>query len=310
MAKLIMTVAEMQDRQAWLDKRGLGIGGSDAGVIVGVNKWKQPYQLWLEKTGQVEQTDLSDNEAVYWGSVLEEAVANRFAEITGKKIRKAGLYQSTEYPFMLASPDRLVVGEEAGLEVKTASGFAAKEWEGDSIPDSYYCQCQHYLAVTGLKKWYICVLLGGQKFIWKEVERNEDDIQALIQAEQKFWECVQTETAPDVDGSAIKYLEARFPKAEKQTISLPNESKEIIEEYLTLGESIKALEKRQDALKAKMLEALGDNEVGLIDAYKVSWSNVKGRESFDKEAFAKDHPDMVAKYMKQGKPYRKFSVKG
>ena len=85
MAKLILTVEEMKDRAAWLKVRNTGIGGSDASVVVGMNKWKSPFQLWMEKTGQKEPDDLSDNEAVYWGTVLESAVANRFSEITGKK---------------------------------------------------------------------------------------------------------------------------------------------------------------------------------------------------------------------------------
>ena len=77
-AKLIMTVEEMEDRDIWMKLRNSGIGGSDAGVIAGLNRWKSPYQLWLEKTGQVEPEDLSDNEYVYWGTVLEQVVADSY----------------------------------------------------------------------------------------------------------------------------------------------------------------------------------------------------------------------------------------
>ena len=72
MAKLIMTVEEMENREAWLSERKKGIGGSDASVIVGLNKWTSPFTRWMEKTGQAEAEDLSDNEYVYWGNVLEE----------------------------------------------------------------------------------------------------------------------------------------------------------------------------------------------------------------------------------------------
>ena len=68
--KLLMTVEEMKDRDKWLKFRNLGIGGSEAAVIVGMNKWKSPFQLWLEKREEVEPEDLSDNEYVYWGNVL------------------------------------------------------------------------------------------------------------------------------------------------------------------------------------------------------------------------------------------------
>ena len=83
-ANLIMTVEEMKDRKAWEKLRNIGIGGSDAAIIAGLNRWKSPYQLWLEKTRQVEPEDISDNEYVYWGTVLEQLVADRFCELTGK----------------------------------------------------------------------------------------------------------------------------------------------------------------------------------------------------------------------------------
>lgn len=70
-ARLIMTVEEMQNHEAWLGMRNKGIGGSDAGVIMGDNQWKSKYQLWLEKTGQAEPEDISGKESVYWGTVLE-----------------------------------------------------------------------------------------------------------------------------------------------------------------------------------------------------------------------------------------------
>lgn len=86
--KLIMSIEQMQDHQAWLNLRNKGIGGSDAGVIAGVNPWKSPFKLWLEKTGQAEPDDLSDNEAVLWGIKLEPIVAERFTEVTGKKVHR------------------------------------------------------------------------------------------------------------------------------------------------------------------------------------------------------------------------------
>lgn len=308
-AKLIMTVEEMKDRNAWLVSRGMGIGGSDAGAIVGVNKWKSAFQLWLEKTEQVEAEDLSDNEYVYWGTVLEQAVADRFCELTGKKVQRRGLLQSTEHPFMLASVDRLVVGENAGLECKTANGFAAKLWEGDELPDSYYVQCQHYMAVTGCERWYIACLIGGNRFVWKEIPRNEEDIAALIAAEEKFWACCLTKTMPEVDGAAVEALGAKYPGGYKEPVELGEEAAVLAEEYAELGDRIKALTKEQDTRKAKLMDLLGDNENGTAGGYKVVWATRKGRETFDSKRFQADHADLYQQYVKVGKGYRAFSVK-
>ena len=107
---LIMKASEMEDRAAWLKLRNKGLGGSDAGIIVGVNPWKSPYQLWLEKTGQVEPEDISEKEAVYWGTQLEDMVAREFMKRTGKKVQRHGMLESAAYPFLLANVDRLVIG--------------------------------------------------------------------------------------------------------------------------------------------------------------------------------------------------------
>ena len=60
-AELIMTVKQMQDHSAWLDMRKQGIGGSDAGAIMGYNPWTSPFALWMEKTGQAEPEDISQH---------------------------------------------------------------------------------------------------------------------------------------------------------------------------------------------------------------------------------------------------------
>lgn len=309
MPKLLMTVEEMKEREKWLAHRNLGLGGSDAAIVVGLNKWKAPFQLWLEKTEQTEPEDLSDNEYIHWGNVLEEVVAKEFCERTGKKVRRQGLVQSDEHPFMLASVDRMVVGENAGLECKTANGFAAKMWDGDEVPDSYYVQCQHYMAVTGCERWYIACLIGGNHFVWKEIPRNEDDIKALIEAEEKFWSFVLTKTMPPVDGSAIEVLGERFHGGSKEAIILPSDALEIVNRYIDIGEQIKTLESAQNDLKAKLMNMMGDNEVGMSGDYKVTWATRKGRTTLDTKAFQKDHPDLYSKYIKTGKDYRVFAIK-
>lgn len=308
-ATLIMTVEEMKDRNAWLATRNMGLGGSDAAIVVGLSKWKSPFQLWMEKTGQAEPEDLSENECVYWGTVLEQAVADRFCELTGKKVQRRGLMQSVEHPFMLASVDRMVVGENAGLECKTANGFAAKQWTDDEVPNAYYCQCQHYMAVTGCERWYIACLIGGNHFVWKVIERNEADIKALIEAEEKFWARVTTKTMPEVDAAAVPALAEKFRGGLKEPVELGEDAAKMAEEYMTLGDRIKALERAQETCKAKLMELMEDNEVGNAGGWKINWAVRKGRTTFDSKRFQAEHAELYKQYTKQGKDYRMFSVK-
>ena len=308
--KLLMTVEEMKDRDKWLKFRNLGIGGSEAAVIVGMNKWKSPFQLWLEKREEVEPEDLSDNEYVYWGNVLEQVVADRFCELTGKKVQRRGLLQSEEYPFMLASVDRMVVGENAGLECKTANGFAGKQWEGDEVPDAYYIQCQHYMAVTGCERWYIAVLIGGNKFIWKCIERNQHDIDILIEAEKDFWNKVQFDIMPEVDGSenCKSALNERFEGGCSEPVELDNEAVYIlgrIDELETLKNEVVS---EIDEKKNKLRLMLGNNEIGLVGDRKVTWKTQAGRTTIDSKKLKADLPDVFSKYAKTGNESRVLRI--
>lgn len=310
MAKLIMTVAEMADEKKWLDARREGIGGSDASVIVGLNRWKSPFQLWLEKTGKAEPEDLSDNEYVYWGKVLEEAVAQRFCELTGKKVQRRGLLQMDEYPFILASVDRMVVGENAGLECKTCNGFAAKEWEDDEVPAAYYVQCQHYMMVTGCDRWYIAVLIGGNRFVWKEIPRNDNEIDLLLEAEVDFWNKVTTGTMPEVDGSESckDALAAEFRGGVTEPLTLPEAATVIVERIQELDTVKKNTEEDIEHYKNQLRRIMGDYELGYAGDYKVSWKSQAGRTNIDSKALKAKEPEIYAKYAKQGKPTRVLRI--
>ena len=97
--------------EEWLRLRKTGIGGSDAGSICGVNPFGSPMKVYYDKTSS--SVEELDNEAVRQGHDLEDYVAQRFMEATGLKVRRSNfMYRSTEYPFMIADVDRLVVGEE------------------------------------------------------------------------------------------------------------------------------------------------------------------------------------------------------
>lgn len=310
-AKLIMTVEEMQDRKKWEQLRNLGIGGSDAAVIAGLNRWKSPYQLWLEKTGQAEPEDLSDNEYVYWGTVLEQAVADRFCELTGKKVRRQGMVQSTSDEWLLANVDRMVVGENAGLECKTANGFSAKQWDGDAVPDSYYLQCQHYMMVTGCDIWYIAVLIGGNHFVYKEIPRNEEDIAALYAAEKEFWEKnVRGGEMPDVDGSDsyTDALRKRFPGGDMEAITLPEAAAGIVTRLDELKETEKNVKEGIKKAQNELCEMLGNCEIGYIGERKITWKTQAGRTTIDSKKLKAEMPDVYEKYSKQGNPIRVFKI--
>ncbi len=207
--------------EQWLENRKTGIGGSDAGAIMSVSPYKGAYSVWADKLGKTEPVE--DNEALRQGRDLEDYVARRFAEKTGKRVRhEYGMLRSDAWPWMVANIDRRIIGERAGLECKTSRDIHMKRYKNGDFPLEYYCQCLHYLAVTGWDRWYLAVLVYGTDLLVFEIKRAEveDDIGALIQAEDSFWhEYVLPERQPLPDGleSTTKALGAVWAASEPET---------------------------------------------------------------------------------------------
>ena len=312
--EMIMTAAEIEDRAAWLKVRNGSIGGSEAAAILGMNPWKSAYTLWLEKTGQVQQEDISDSEPVHFGTILEQVVADEFCRREGKKVRKCGLFRSRKHPFMTASFDRLLVGEDAGLECKTSNAFKRGEWDEGEIPPAYYVQCQHYMMVSGLPRWYIACLIGGNHFVSWVVERNDDDIAALEQSEIEFWDKVERHIMPDVDGSdsSSDSLKKMYKGGQVEPIILPQESIDLLKRFDELKALKADIDSQTKEIQNKLCAMLGDNEIGVIgegdNERKISWKTVSGRTTIDSKKLKKDLPDVFEKYSKKSADSRRFSA--
>lgn len=185
-----ITKVKTESHEEWLELRSHYIGGSDAAAVVGLNAFSSPYSLWAEKTGKI--PGFSGNLATEVGTYLEEFVAQKFAAETGKKVRKVNQsFLNTDYPWAIANIDREIVGEDAGLEIKTTSGMNLQRFKGGEYPANYYCQCVHYMAITGKKRWYLAVLIGNREFKTFTIERDDAEIAALMAAESDFWELVK-----------------------------------------------------------------------------------------------------------------------
>jgi len=309
----VLTPTKEISHNEWLEARTKGIGGSDAAVVLGLSKWKTPFELWLEKTGQI-IPESSDSEEAYFGTLLEDLVAKEFEKRSGNKVRRRNtMFRHPDYPFIIANIDRFVVKEKAILECKTTSAYNAKEWQDDEIPEPYIIQVQHYLGVLGpeYEKAYIAVLIGGQKFVWKEIARDDELIDMIFQAERYFWhEHVEKNIAPPLDGSsaAEEYLKQRYAEAEPgKTVDLKYEYKDKIQELLSLKETIKELDERAKALENDIKNELKDAETGFVQNYQVTWKQFESNR-VDTKKLKSMFPHVYEQVLKPSS-YRRFNIK-
>ena len=129
-------------REDWLAERRKGIGGSDAAAIVGLSKWATPFTIYMDKLGLLPEKE--ETEAMRQGRDLEEYVACRFAEQTGKQVQRCNyMIRNCEYPWAIADIDGRVVRENAGLECKTTSALDVRQFKGVEFPVRYYAHRVH-----------------------------------------------------------------------------------------------------------------------------------------------------------------------
>lgn len=297
-----------ETRDEWLEDRMQGIGGSDAGAVLGFNQYKSAYTLWCEKTGRID-SDVPDNESMRQGRDLEQYVAERWMEATGKKVRRSGFsFQSKEHPFMLANVDRLVIGENAGLECKTASALTRTKYDRGDIPASYYAQCMHYMAVTGLERWYIAILVMGKGFYTYTIERDDKEIEALISAEEDFWSSVTNGKEPEIDGSqsTSDTLASLYPESGGETEDLPelDDAAVMLDD---ISSRIKELEAMKKQYENRIKDTMKDLEKCDTGSAVITWKTVtSGR--LDTKKLKAEMPEVYEKYVKQTSS-RRFTLK-
>lgn len=256
------TSTEGLSREEWLKLRTTGIGGSDAGAIMGLNKYTTPLSVYLAKK---DFASFGGNAATEWGNILEDPIRQKAKADLGIEIETVpGMFTNKEYEFMNANFDGLVYidGEKeiAGSVVSGLGGHEIKTsrtgdgFTNDEIPDSYYAQVQHYMAVTGLDFFILTVFIfdryEGRHYV---IPRKDVFISQLIEAEKCFWnDNVLASVMPSPTGNENELELLKFmPMAE--TIELDSECELLLDEKAAIDEQIKELQTKSDALKEQVL---------------------------------------------------------
>ena len=300
---------DVMPRSEWLALRRKGIGGSDCAAACGLSRWKSPLQLFFEKTRGMKMEE--DNERMAWGRTLEPIIRAEFAKRTGLQVTECHfMFASQEYPFMIANVDGIVTepdNTKALLEIKTVGEHSAKDWE-DGLPLEYYLQIQHYLAVCDLNKAYCATLIGGNKFSYQVIDRDEETINTIIALESDFWiNHVLKGIPPVVSDKDAELLNTLYPQSQAATAILPNEADAIIAELLQLKQAEEDVKKQRTLCENQLKNMLGNNESGVSPAgYSIQWKTVSSTK-LDTTKLKEDHADLIAQYSSKSSS-RRFSV--
>jgi len=293
-----LSVPVRQGSPEWAVARRSGIGGSDAPAVIGVSLYRSPYLLWAEKLGLVPA--MTESEPMRWGRLLEAVVAQAYAERTGRRLRRVRrLLRSRARPWMLASIDRAVVGEQRLVEIKTTR---SPRWDGaDPVPPDVLCQVQHYLAVTGWDVGDVAVLLAGSDLRILEVPRDEAHIQELVEREAEFWHLIESRTPPPLDGSEAtrRALSHLHPGDDGSQLAASADTDRLLAQLQVARRRLDAAERDEAAVENSLRAAMGDAALLIGPGYRVSFRKSADSLRVDWQAVAaelKPDPSLVARF--------------
>lgn len=290
------------DRDAWLAVRKQGIGGSDVAAILGLSKYKGAFALWAEKSGLMEEPDISGKPAVEWGNILEPVVGDHYRALhPDREVRRVNaVCRSLSRPWAQASLDYEVKDQKLGwgvLEIKTVGLRSAGDWD-DGVPVYYQTQVMHYLSVTKRPFADVAVLVGGQEYREYRLMRDEEDVAAVERAVDGFWARVQNGEPPEITGAdsdsrAVFALNVDAGGEIRETDTCFE-----LEDWLAAKAMKDIAEKKLKDATNKLKQAIGENKGIEVPEGKVVWSRFEATKT-DTKAFENDHPGMLDAYRKK-----------
>ena len=243
--------------------------------------------------------DLSNVESVEMGTRLEQFVAEVFSEKTGKAVRKAPkTYSHPNYPYLVAHVDRLITGTDELLECKTCSAFKLEEWE-NKIPKEYVLQVVWYLGITGRKKGWIACLIGGQKFVYMQIDFDEELFNLMVEKAVKFWDMVQNKIPPLILPEDDEVLGEIYSEPTDDMMVLQDLNDRVA--YLQeIKMHIEDLSKEKRELETELKTVIADKAGFTTDRYKVTWKTQTANR-IDTDRLKDEQPEIIKNYMQEKK---------
>jgi len=317
----------------WLQLRRTGIGGSDAGAIMGASKYATPYSIWAEKRGLVE-SDFVGNEATELGIALETPIAEIYAKRTGARVVRFNKTIQGRLDFQVGNVDFFIMGHDdypagqvttvdvldheplAILEIKTAAlaGYGNHAaWDDDGVPESYYWQGAHYASITQVHDVVFCCLLGGSGLQIREVAYDPETLDRLERVEEAFWHLVQSGDEPELLGKEPDFqtLKSMFPESTGGVVNVDEFVADLVDEYRAAKEAADEAQNRVMQIRAQFVRIIGQAQSVECDGKTLyTYKFTKAGETLDVKALREQRPEVYDEFTKPKQGFRVLRVRG
>lgn len=275
------TICASTDRSAWLAARDEFLTASDISTVLGLNEYDSPLALYCRKVGTLPEKD--QTEAMEMGLELEPTIIRIYQRRTTREVRPAGfLLQSNAHPWLAATLDAWTVKSvDVPLECK-APGFARTDDWDEGVPSYYLPQVQAQMLVTGCDEASVAALIGGQRFRWCDVQRDDEACRRIVEVGYEFWCRVREGRPPeptgmDADDEAIRAL---FPNEKaNETVTLGENACLWTRRCEEIDEQLKSLNKERSEVRQHIKSTIGECRWGVLpdgSKWKFSTVNRKG----------------------------------
>lgn len=297
--------------------RNQGLGASDAAAAVGLSKWKTPFQLWQEKTGQggAANEDTVELEALHleMGKVLEPVAIARFEKKMGYQVGRRGeQIIDSAHPWRWVTLDGMAT--DGGLIEAKSVGFAhpddwGDELEDGAIPMQYLIQVQHGLAITGALHAWVPVIVLNREFRIYRVQRDQELIQMLTEKELEFWQHVEERTPPPPINAEDCALQ--WPSDTGKAILATPEIAAAVQKLAAAKAAVKAAEFDVETHRATVCTFMADNAVlaGADGKPLVTWKKAADSTKVNLEKLRLKYPAIATEFEFKQPGSRRLLVK-
>ena len=309
MSKQYEFVKAEQRSPEWFALRADGITATEVSVIAGLNPYKTPYQLWAEKLGKYEPEPVGA--AAVRGLLLESTVAQFYEMETGKKLKRSnGIVRIKEIPWVMASLDRTIVGEDGLVEIKTST---SPRWSLHPVPPEVVAQVQWQMFVTGAPWCDVAVLLGGLVFRIERVVASIEMQTSLYRKAVEFRSLIATQTPPPLQGEDSDALASVTPwNGLEEWAQADAGIDRVAQLYAEKHYEAKLLDQELQNLAISLKEAIGEKAGVAGSGWSATWKQNKSSQKIDYKLLLealKPAVEVVDAYTREGPGARVFKFK-
>ena len=272
------------DREKWLAARCLGVGGSDAGVLMACSPHSNIVQLWAQKTGRLPSTP--SNTRMRWGTRLEGAILDEYEHVTGlavvpqsevvpdrvADVAGVPMLRHPDLGIMLGNLDGCVVDRDRGpgvIDAKTVESRMFGGWLSDGRPPLYILvQLAHYMEIAGLQWATIAAFTGLSDDLYIfDMERDAGFGERLMEIEDTFWNrYVKRDQQPPADTSATtaRTLRALYPKDNGTLVKMTGPAVDWAADFDDLTREINEKKIERDKAKTMIIATIGEHTAGVL----------------------------------------------